>query len=146
MIVREKRTPDGERASAVLLFPAALLVLLALGITVIASAGTFLAQRELSLVSEAVATEVVAAVDVRRFLAGDGEIVLDPDRASDRISSIVGRAEQDPLFADVACDPPRVDGLEVTVACAARLADRFGPRWTSSRRLEATTTVVGEIG
>lgn len=129
-----------------LLFPAALLVLLALGLTVMQSAVTFLAQRELSVVSEAVATRVVAAVDVHRFLAGDGEIALDVDLASDGIDSIVRRAEQDPLFADVICAPPRVDGLEVTVSCGARLADHFGPRWTFSRRLDATATVVGEIG
>jgi hypothetical protein len=129
----------------VLLFPAALLVLLALGITAIDSAVTFLAQRELSRVSEAVATEVVAAVDVHRFLAGDGEIALDAELANGRIASIVRRAANDPLFADVACPAPRVDGLEVTVTCGARLADRFGPRWTPSRGLEATTTVIGRI-
>ena len=128
------------------MFPAALLILLALGVTAMDSAVTFLAQRELSGVSEAVASEVVAAVDVHRFLAGDGEIALDAELASGRISSLVRRAAEDPLFDDLGCDLPLVDGLEVTVTCDARLVGGFAPRWSPTRRLRATTTVAGVVG
>lgn len=136
-----------ESASAVLLFPAALLVLLALGLTVIDSAVAFMAQRQLFAVSEAVANEVVAAVDVDRFLAGDGEVALDPDAADERIAALVRGAGDDPLFNDVGCAAPIVHGLEVTVSCTARLRGRLTPGWSPAARsdVSATTTVAGVV-
>lgn len=127
-----------------LLFPAVLLILLGLGLVTIDAATVFTAQRTLFGVSELVADEVVAGIDVDRFLAGDGELVLDPARSRSRVEAVIGVAAEDVLLEDLACRVDRIVGLEVTVTCTARAGRQLAPT-SGDRVVSATTTVRGVL-
>ena len=130
--------------STVLLFPAALFIVLGLGLATVDAAVAFLAQRHLGGVAEAVATEVVAGLDVAAF-HHDGALALDVDRAAGRIGDVLEAADADPLTVGLGCEDPVVSGTRVTVRCTAEPSTRLLPT-TGRRQLTASRTVAGVVG
>lgn len=72
--------PRGEAGNALLLFPAAVLVLVILGALAVDLGVAHLAQRDLANLSAAVANDIAAALDQESFYV-EGETRIDPDLA-----------------------------------------------------------------
>lgn len=96
-------TPRADRASVLLLFPAALLVVLVLGAIAVDAAAVFVRQRELLDAAAAAADDGAAAGLDEAHLRATGEIRLDPDRVGEAVrASLSARGVLDELVA-----PPR---------------------------------------
>lgn len=139
----------GERGSALMLMPAAVLVFVVLGAIAVDFAVAFLGEREVSNAAAAAANDAAgAALDRDRFYA-DGTVRLDPS-AADRVGrSAVAAAGLEGLDdveirVDVAAEEP-----VVTVTVSARVRYVFAkalPGGPDGARVEASATATAEEG
>jgi Flp pilus assembly protein TadG len=137
----------GERGSALMLMPAAVLVFVVLGAIAVDFAVAFLGEREVSNAAAAAANDAAgAALDRDRFYA-DGALRLDPAAAQRVGRAAVAAAELDDLDdvrvrVDVAADEP-----VVTVTVSARVRYVFAkalPGGPHGVRVEASATATAE--
>jgi hypothetical protein len=134
-----------EAGSTLLLFPAAILVLLALGGIAVDSATLFLSQRRMADLAAAVAHDAIAGLEEASFY-GEGVVRVDPRRASLRRDQLIAHLEQDWSLSDVSCTLS-VSGDRATADCAATVRPIMAALWwgdgTRTRRVSAVETSRG---
>lgn len=135
-----------EGGSTLLLFPAALLVLLALGGLAVDAATLFLSQRRMADLAAATANDAIAGIDLATFYEDDG-IVVDLDRASLRSDQLRAHLEEDWSLSQISCSVTTTPaGDRATASCAAQVRPIFAPLWgdgRTSRQVTARETVRG---
>lgn len=117
------RPRDGEQGSALLLFPAALLIMLTLAAVTVDSAIAFMAQRQLINATAAAANDAATqALSDRAFYEGD-RIELSSDAvesvAVDRVFQLVDPARHHDLTVTAQAAPPAGAGCSWTVRVSA---------------------------
>lgn len=141
--------PGRERGSVLLLFPAAVLVLVVLGAIAVDAAVVFLGEREAASLAAGAANDAATAVDEAAFRER-GEFVLDEDRAR-RValaSLAASSSELDDVEVDVSF--PIVDGEPaVRVTVRGTVAYVFAAALPGADRtaaVESTATAVTQVG
>jgi len=113
---------DAESGSAMILMPAAVLIMVVLGALAVDSAIAFLGEREVANAAAAAANDAAgAAIDLDEFYTS-GAIVLSPERAQQVATASVNATAPDFLDAvdvDVSVSPAG-DAVEVTVTATVR--------------------------
>jgi hypothetical protein len=129
-----------ERGSALLLFPAALLIMVALAAMAVDSSVAFLAQRELTNATAAAANDAATeALSDRSFYQGD-RIELSPSTveavAVDRVFELVDRGRHHDLAVQAEAVPPAAGGCAwtVRVVASSRVDEVFGKALPGSSR------------
>lgn len=124
--------PDRERGSALLLFPAALLIMVALAAITVDSAIAFMAQRQLVNATAAAANDAATeALSDRAFYEGD-RIELSSAAvesvAVDRVFQLVDPARHHGLTVTADATPPAGAGCSwtVRVSASSRVDELFG--------------------
>ena len=122
----------GERGSVLLLFPAALLIMVALSAMAVDSAVAFLAQRELTNATAAAANDAATeAISDYSFYMGD-RIELSPSAveavAVDRVRALIDQGRHHALTVQADAVPPAGPGCAWTVRVVAtsRVDEVFG--------------------
>jgi len=122
----------GERGSVLLLFPAALLIMVALSAMAVDSAVAFLAQRELTNATAAAANDAATeAISDQSFYRGD-RIELSPSAveavAVDRVRALIDENRHHDLTVQADAVPPAGPGCAWTVRVVAtsRVDEVFG--------------------
>ena len=138
-----------ERGSALILMPAAVLVVMVLGAIAVDSARLFLAHRALGDAAASAANDVAAAaLDEAAFYRSGGDLRIDPARAQQvATAAVTARAPAGPAW-----DPPTVvvAGRQVCVTVRATVEPLFAravpgagtPRVITAR---ASATAVGGV-
>lgn len=126
------RRPDRERGSTLLLFPAALLIIVALASMTVDSAIGFMAQRELVNATAAAANDAATeALSDSSFYEGD-RIELSPGAlealALERVRQLVDEARHHDLAVVADAVPPSGAGCgwTVRVTASSRVDELFG--------------------
>ena len=124
--------PDRQRGSTLLLFPAALLIMLALAAVTVDSAIAFMAQRELVNATAAAANDAATeALSDRAFYEGD-RIELSPSAvesvAVDRVFQLVNASRHFGLTVTAEASQPAGAGCSwtVRVSASSRVDELFG--------------------
>ncbi len=141
-----------EVGNTLVLFPAAVLIVLGLGALALDSATVFLGQRRLVDVAAAVANDALAAVDADAFFAQDTDevrVAVDPAQAQQRLLALVAAQAPDRSLEDLDCafealaaGPP----TRVEVRCTATVRPILSPVWPGApqvRPIEAREVAVG---
>jgi Flp pilus assembly protein TadG len=123
---------DRQRGSTLLLFPAALLIMVALAAVTVDSAIAFMAQRELVNATAAAANDAATeALSDRAFYEGD-RIELSPAAvesvAVDRVFQLVNSGRHSGLTVTAEASPPAGAGCSwtVLVSASSRVDQLFG--------------------
>ena len=123
---------DRQRGSTLLLFPAALLIMVALAAVTVDSAIAFMAQRELVNATAAAANDAATeALSDRAFYESD-RIELSPSAvesvAVDRVFQLVNTARHAGLTVTAEASPPATAGCSwtVRVSASSRVDELFG--------------------
>ncbi|MEA2901200.1 MAG: hypothetical protein QOH36_1087 [Actinomycetota bacterium] len=116
-------TAVNERGSVLLLFPAAVLIVLALSAITVDSSIAFLAQRELANATAAAANDAASeAIDGQAFYQGD-RITLDPAAveavAVERVRMAIDESRHRALEVRAVASPPVAAGCPWTVRVSA---------------------------
>jgi len=126
------RRPDRQRGSTLLLFPAALLIMVALAAITVDSAIAFMAQRELVNATAAAANDAATeALSDDAFYTGD-RIELSPAAvesvAVDRVFQLVNTSRHSGLTVTAEASPPAGAGCSwtVRVSASSRVDELFG--------------------
>lgn len=120
-----------ERGSALLLFPAGILIVFVLAAIAVDLSAAFLAQRELADATSAAAADAAAALAPSSFY-GQGRVDLDPESVErvahyQVISSLNPDRHRDLRIAVIAVRPPADDcPWSVTVSAASAVDHVFG--------------------
>lgn len=133
-----------EAGNTLLLFPAAVLVLLGLGGMAIDAATLFLGQRRMVDLATAVATDAVAGLDEAAFY-DEATVAIDPRRAAVRRDQLVAALEDNWSLSEVGCTVAFA-GDQATVTCSATVRPLLAPVWWSdgtSRRVTGVDTARG---
>ena len=134
-----RRGRADQRGNTLVLFPAAILIVLGLGALAVDSAVLFLAQRSLADVAATVANDSVAAVSTDAFYDPSGSsIELDEDRAELRARQVVEGAASDRSLEGVTCEVV-VSGLRADVACQAIVRPLLAPFWPGLGAIQRIT-------
>jgi Flp pilus assembly protein TadG len=135
-----------QAGNTLLLFPAALLVLLALGGLAVDAATLFLSQRRMVDLAAATANDAVAGIELAAFYEDDA-IVVDLDRASVRSQQLRTYLEEDWSLSGIDCTvTTNVERDRATAVCRAEVRPIFAPVWgdgRTTREVTATETVRG---
>lgn len=123
----------GEDGNTLLLFPAALLVLLALAALALDAATLYLGQRRVADLAAAAANDAVASLDLDAYYR-DADIDIDPVRAADRVGIQRVQLGEDRGFEEVTCRIGAA-GDVATVECEAQVRPILAPLWASSERV-----------
>jgi hypothetical protein len=118
-----RRLAAGESGSALLLMPAAVLVLFLLAGVAVDAAVQFLGQRRVADLAASVAQDAVASVDVASFYEGAGDVAdlqIDPGAAGARGGQLIDTLPSDDAFIDPRC-VVTVDGIAATARCEAQV-------------------------
>jgi Flp pilus assembly protein TadG len=144
-VTSERPGPWGQEAgNTLLLFPAAVLVLLGLGGMAIDAATLFLGQRRMVDLATAVATDAVAGLREAAFY-DEATVEVDARRAAVRRDQLVAALEDNWSLSDVTCTLA-VAGEQVTAGCTATVRPLFAPLWWrdgTSRRVTGLETARG---
>lgn len=129
-----------ERGSTLLLFPAAVLIMVALAAMAVDNAIAFLSQRELANATAAAANDAATeALSDRAFYQGD-RIELSPSAveavAVDRVHELVDQSRHHNLSVQAEAVPPAGAGCAwtVRVTASSRVDELFGAAIPGSRR------------
>lgn len=110
-----------ERGSVLLLFPAAVLVLLVLAAITVDFSIAFLGERELANAADAAANDAASTIDVTWYRA-TGEVIVDCERAAEVVvSSFEARAPDWLQRGDVRLDECAGDRVRVEASGTVRL-------------------------
>ena len=147
-----RRCLRDEVGNTLVLFPAALLIVLGFGALALDSATVFLGQRRLVDVAAAVANDALSAVDPEVFFGqapGAVQVPIDPLRAEQRLGAIVDAQVPDRSLEDLGCTfealqpgPP----TRVVVRCTATVRPILAPVWPGApavRPIQAREVAVG---
>lgn len=133
-----------ERGSSLLLFPAAVLVMMVLGAIVVDFSIAFLGERELAGATAAAANDAAARALSNRAFYRDGEVVLDgaaaSELATDQVRAALDRDRYHDLRVTVAVAP---GGDRVIVTASAEVDYLFAralPGAAERVRVAATST------
>lgn len=127
--------PGGQDGNTLVLFPAALLVVLLLSSLALDAAVAYTAQRRLADLAAAAANDAVAALDVEHYYR-QGPIRLEADRGTARARALQTLAGQDRGLEDIRCEVT-TSGQHATARCVATVRPVFAPLWWNpSDRLE----------
>jgi hypothetical protein len=144
-----RRGPGGDAGSALLLVPAALLVLVVLGAVCVDSAAVFLGQRQLSNAAAAAAADGASALSDPAFYRS-GTVALDPSAAVQRVRASL---DAQSLGGLQLAGPPvvAVAGRQVCVSLTGRVRRIFAsalPGFARSTTVHATAvaTAAGDRG
>jgi Flp pilus assembly protein TadG len=133
------RHPDAERGSTLLLFPAALLIMVALAAITVDSAIAFLAQRQLANATAAAANDAATGALSDRAFYEDDRIELTPSAvealAVDRVYALVDPARHHALTVTAEAVAPVSAGCSwtVRVVASSRVDELFGQAVPGSR-------------
>ena len=143
-----RRFGRDQRGNTLVLFPAAILIVLGLGALAVDSAVLFLGQRRLADVAASVASDAVAAISTSAYYDPSGSsIELDPVRASRRAQQVVATISSDRSLEDVSCDVT-VRGLRAEVVCEATVRPLLAPMWPglgATQRITAHDSAQGVV-
>ncbi|MDQ4070552.1 MAG: hypothetical protein M3203_13935 [Actinomycetota bacterium] len=128
------RRPDatGERGSTLLLFPAALLIMVALAGMTVDSAIAFMAQRQLANATAAAANDAVTEAMSDSSFYQDNRIELSPAAveaiAVDRVHQLIDAARHHDLSVSAEAVPPATAACAwtVRVSASSRVDELFG--------------------
>jgi hypothetical protein len=115
---------DRERGSALLLMPAAVLVMVVLGAFAVDAAVVFLAEREVANLAAGIANDIAgAALDREDFYEGSGggrDVRIDPDRAREVLELSLGAYRPDHLrdVRPLALSYPAADEVAVRIGAS----------------------------
>jgi Flp pilus assembly protein TadG len=146
---RLRRLASGESGSALLLMPAAVLVLFLLAGVAVDAAVQFLGQRRVADLAASVAQDAVASVDVASFYEGAAdvsELDLDRDAATARGQRLIDTLPGDDAFIDPRC-VVTVEGVAATATCEAQVRLIFSgivPGVSVIRDVSAVETAEGQ--
>jgi Flp pilus assembly protein TadG len=136
-----------ESGNTLVLFPAAVLILLGLGAIALDSATLFLGQRRLSDLAASVANDAIAGVDLDAFYDESTDTAtLAQQRGDARAQQLTSSQSQDRAFEAVSCSVQVADGVaEATATCTGQVRPILAPFWgaDATRSLEATETAIG---
>lgn len=146
---RRRRHRQTEAGSALILVPAAVLVLVILAAIAVDSAAVFLGQRQLAEAAATAATDAAGAISAPTFYR-TGTITLDPSEAERRATASMAAED---LHAVKLAGPIRVTvaGRQVCVSLTGQVPVIFGralpgmPRATTVHAT-ATATATGDRG
>jgi hypothetical protein len=134
-----------EHGNTLVLFPAAVLIVLGLGGLALDSATIFLGQRRLADLAAALANDAVAAVDQETFL-GVGDLTLAQERISARQTQLIASQAEDRGFESIDCavelDP---DPLRAVAVCSAQVRPLFSPLLPGIDRVEQVRVVEAAV-
>jgi hypothetical protein len=119
---------DREAGTTLVLFPAAVLIVLGLGALALDSATVFLGQQRLADLAAAIANDAVAGIDVGSFYDPEQAMRLDDRRAAVRRVQQVESRPQDRALEAVRCEVTTVE-LDVRVTCTAEVRPILAPVW-----------------
>lgn len=114
---------DRDGGSALLLMPAAVLVMVVLGAFAVDAAVVFLAEREVANLAAGIANDIAgAALDREDFYAGSGDrdVRIDPDRAREVLELSLGAYRPDHLrdVRPLALSYPAEDEVAVRIGAS----------------------------
>jgi len=136
------RRVDPEVGSAMMLVPAAVLILVVLGALVVDNASVWMGQRELGSAAGIAATDAVSAVSDSAFY-GSGQVVLDPVGAVN--AALRSVSDQDLSGVELTAPPlVQVDGRQVCVTLTGVVQPLFGRSIPGFGGVRAT--VAGDVG
>jgi hypothetical protein len=118
-----RRWASGEAGSALLLMPAAVLVLFMLAGVAVDAAVQFLGQRRVADLAASVAQDAVASVDVGSFYEGAADVSdldIDQGAATARGQRLIDTLPGDDAFIDPRC-VVTVEGVVATATCEAQV-------------------------
>lgn len=147
-----RRLRREEVGNTLVLFPAAVLIVLGLGALALDSATVFLGQRRLVDVAAAIANDALAAVDPDAFFGqapGAVQVPIDPLRAEQRLGAIVAAQVPDRSLEDLGCAFEALDSgppTRVVVRCTATVRPILAPVWPGApdvRPIQAREVAVG---
>lgn len=132
-VARSLRGVRGEDGNTLLLFPAALLVVLALAALALDAATIYLGQRRLADLAAAAANDAIASLDLDAYYR-DAAVDIDPEGAGNRLRAQRLQLGEDRGFEDVVCHVDAM-GDVAAVHCEARVRPILAPLWASSDRV-----------
>ena len=110
------RRGSGERGSSLMLFPAAVLVLIVLGALAVDTSIAFLGERELANITAAAANDIASVAVAEEAYYREGRYELDVDR----VLGLARAANDDaPAYLRITCTEVEVDGTRVRVLMQA---------------------------
>ncbi len=118
------RTGERERGSAMLLVPAAMIIVVLMAAVTLDSAHAFLMQRELAATADALANDAIAAIDADRVYNGDTLKLY----ADARLETIVAPSQTGRVGDEVVPDKVvlrRIDDAGIEVELTARVRPYF---------------------
>lgn len=122
--------PRPERASTLLLFPAGLLIMVALAAMTVDSAIAFLAQRQLMNATSAAANDAATLALSDRAFYRDNRLELTPEEveavAVDRVHDLVDQGRHHGLSVSAAATRTAGCAWTVTVRASSRVDELFG--------------------
>lgn len=120
-----------EGGNTLVLFPAAILILLGLGALALDAATIYLGQRRLADLAAATANDAAGGLQLQSFYDEDADPVLERDLGAQRAQVVGAQMGEDRSFEAVACTVT-VDGLEATADCTAQVRPILAPFWLGS--------------
>ncbi|MCA1783829.1 MAG: hypothetical protein LC679_17150 [Intrasporangiaceae bacterium] len=120
-----------EGGNTLVLFPAAILILLGLGALALDSATIYLGQRRLADLAAATANDAAGGLLLESFYDEDADPVLDRDLGDRRARVVGAQMGEDRSFEAVECTV-EVVGLEATADCTAQVRPILAPFWLGS--------------
>ncbi|MGY6500319.1 MAG: pilus assembly protein TadG-related protein [Acidimicrobiales bacterium] len=112
-------TEGRDRGSVLLLFPAALLVVLTLGAIAVDAGVVFLHQRELAAAAGAAANDAITLGLDPEALRSDGQLIIDPARAESAVVASLARRGVLPHLAHPPVVAVEADRVTVTLTMHA---------------------------
>jgi Flp pilus assembly protein TadG len=146
ILPRIRRLASGESGSALLLMPAAVLVLFFLAGIAVDAAVQFLGQRRVADLAASVAQDAVASVDVESFYDQERELVIDPGGAAARQQTLLTNLPSDDAFLSPSCEVA-IAGVTATAECRAQVRLIFRgmlPGASVIRDVQAVETAEGQ--
>ena len=126
-----------ERGSALMLVPAAVLVLIMLAAITVDSAIVFLAQRDVANRAAAAANDIAGVALADEALYGGDDLVLDGEAAQAYVARIIGQAPLPARYLRMEATVA-IDGSQVEVSAVAEVRRLFAPALAG---LRTTATV-----
>lgn len=130
-----------DAGNTLVLFPAAVLIVLGLGALALDSATVFLGQRRLVDIAAAVANDALAAVDPDAFFdqePGAVQVPIDPWRAEQRLDAVVAAQVPDRSLSDLGCAFESIEPgppTRVAVRCTATVRPILAPVWPGAPKV-----------
>ncbi len=117
-----------QQGNTLVLFPAAIIILLGLGALALDAATIYLGQRRLADLAAATANDAVGGLRLDSFYDEEQEPELEDGLGTQRAEIIGAQMGEDRSFENVTCEVA-VDALEATASCTAQVRPILAPFW-----------------